>query len=92
VVAEGIDREISARVAQRLIAAIEAPLDIGGELCEVSASVGVSWGTPLAVSAAELIHRADHAMYEAKRTDCAVHFAPDLPVADTGGDTAKLSS
>lgn len=92
VVTEGIDREVAGRVAQRLIAAVEAPMELDGRSLAVSVSVGVAWGVPAASTAIELIHRADRAMYEAKRTGGSVSFASEQAIADPGEDGADARS
>ncbi len=90
VVTEGIDREVAARVAHRLITAIEAAMDIDGRRIEVSASVGVAWGIPATMTAVELVRCADRAMYDAKRTKSAVSISNGLRVDDTGGGASGL--
>ncbi len=92
VVTEGIDRDIAAQVAQRLITAIEATVEIDGQTCKVSASVGVAWGIRPAVPAVDLIRSADHAMYEAKRTGGAISFAIELTSTVTGEDPVEPPS
>lgn len=53
-------------VAQRLCDAAEETVDIGGQPVQVGASIGVAMGGA-DVAAAELIKRADSAMYDVKR-------------------------
>lgn len=62
-------REEATSYAQRLIHAIEQPMDVGEQRIAVGASIGIliHSGEDVGHSAADLIHRADTAMYEAKR-------------------------
>jgi GGDEF domain-containing protein len=53
-------------VAQRLLAAIEAPLVIDGHSLQIAASIGIAAASDKLHSADELLHRADRAMYRAK--------------------------
>jgi len=53
-------------VCSRIIAAIEAPMHIGGQSVDVSVSIGVATNDGEALSAKELLGRADAAMYRAK--------------------------
>ena len=53
-------------VAERILAHLQQPLNVGGRVLFVTASVGGALTRP-AESAAELLHRADTAMYTAKR-------------------------
>lgn len=69
VVADGLtDPEWAERLAQRMREAFDAPLAIGGAREQISVSVGTALGSAGDVSAAELLHRADAAMYRAKRS------------------------
>lgn len=55
------------RLAERLLVAIERPCEIEGGTATVSASIGIAIYPDRATDPAELIRRADAAMYEAKR-------------------------
>jgi diguanylate cyclase (GGDEF)-like protein len=55
------------RLAQRVLAAITAPIDFAGESLAVGASIGISFYPIHALDANGLIERADTAMYAAKR-------------------------
>lgn len=77
VVAEGVDAEIAHQVAARLDAAIAAPISVGERQFVVSGAIGVAWASPDATDPAELLDRADRAMYDAKRSDDSVVFAPE---------------
>lgn len=59
--------EAACGVAQRLSDAAEQVIDVGGVPAHVGASIGVAIGGA-EVTAKELIHRADMAMYDVKRT------------------------
>jgi diguanylate cyclase (GGDEF)-like protein/PAS domain S-box-containing protein len=54
-------------IAERLIACVGKPLLSSGGQVTLSASVGVALADPGELTAANLIHRADLAMYDAKR-------------------------
>jgi len=54
-------------VAGRLLTSLRAPVALGGTTLSMTASVGGALGTP-GDTAETLLHRADTAMYEAKRT------------------------
>lgn len=61
------DREGARSVADKLLAAIARPFDIGGERVTVSASIGGSFLPGAAADADGLVHEADMALYESKR-------------------------
>lgn len=79
-------------IANRLIEQLEEPIPFGGQMCNISASIGTvvsSAGTRK--DAAQLLHEADVALYAAKRAGRACHFFfepgmdsvdPDEPVDD----------
>jgi diguanylate cyclase (GGDEF)-like protein len=58
-------------LADRLLEAIRSPIDLGGQLVQVSATIGIAQATTARDRAlpgsCELLAAADHAMYEAKR-------------------------
>lgn len=61
------DEERAMILAQRVSAAMEAPIDVGGRSVRQTASVGVAWtGSRPAIDADALIAEADQAMYAAK--------------------------
>ncbi len=62
----GADAERLREVADRLLAAVRTPLDIDGHPVSVSASIGGALAGP-GCDAERLLHRADTAMYTAKR-------------------------
>ena len=67
-------------VVGRGLASVAAPLDIGGQEVQLSASVGVTVWQPSYKSADELLRDADIAMYRAKEGGRARHavFAPSM--------------
>ena len=69
-----MDREQLNRIAARLIARLEEPIPFEGQICRISASIGISL-TPssTSVEAGQLLHRADLALYAAKRSGRACH-------------------
>jgi diguanylate cyclase (GGDEF)-like protein len=68
VVLHNIDRsENAVAVAQRIIAAMKAPVMIGDTPVQPRAAIGIALGAPGQLTADQLLHHADQAMYEAKR-------------------------
>ena len=53
-------------VAERLLAAVAEPIDLGGETLVITVSIGVASANDGDASAGELLRRADFAMYTAK--------------------------
>lgn len=69
VLLDDVDEPTAREVAERLLAALDAPAKIHGRTVEVAASIGValtSDGTGQS-NAEELVHHADQAMYTAKK-------------------------
>lgn len=61
------DEATAMALAERVSAAMEAPIDLGGRSVRQTASVGVAWtGSRRAIDADALIAEADEAMYAAK--------------------------
>jgi diguanylate cyclase (GGDEF)-like protein len=56
-------------VARRIVVASEQPIPFGDQTLRASASIGVAIGRPGECTTDELLHRADLAMYQAKRRD-----------------------
>jgi len=68
VIMESVADEVSAEaVGRRLIRALSEPIDIGGRIVSVSASVGVALSLDGGVDADWLLREADEALYRAKR-------------------------
>lgn len=57
----------SAAVATRILAALAEPITIGGATISCTASIGIALTGPDCTDVDELMHRADTAMYQAKR-------------------------
>lgn len=67
---EHVDRESQAiEVAERVIACLDEPFEIGGETIVVSASIGVVLSTGAQEQPEDLLRHADIAMYRAKMHD-----------------------
>ncbi|HZH18905.1 MAG TPA: EAL domain-containing protein [Geodermatophilus sp.] len=58
-------REEATRIAERVLAALADPVDLGGQRVTVSASIGIATGD-VAATASSLLRDADNAMYWAK--------------------------
>ncbi len=61
---DGIDT--AARVADRIVKAMRAPMNIGGQQIEIGASVGIAVGPGDGTSTDQLVKNADLALYKAK--------------------------
>lgn len=68
VVLEGLTggKSDAERVAQKLVAAISATLEVAGQEVQPSTSIGIAVDHTGKADAAELMHKADKAMYQAK--------------------------
>ena len=69
----------AARLAEELISTVSQPIDLGGHVVEVGASIGFSIASVPGISADELFNRADIALYEAKAAGRNTYreFCPD---------------
>lgn len=76
VVTEGVDADVVHQVATRLGSAVAAPITLDGATFTITCAIGVSWSPGPETTAAELLDRADQAMYEAKRSGHPVVVAP----------------
>ncbi len=72
--------DAAAVVADRIIASLGQPFDLGGREGRISASIGISILPAQASTASELLHNADVAMYQAKRSGKAKYeiYRPEL--------------
>ncbi len=61
---DGVD--MAARVADRIIKAMRAPMNIGGQQIEIGASVGIAVGPGDGTTTDQLVKNADLALYKAK--------------------------
>ncbi len=71
-----------AKIATRLIQKLEEPIPFDGKFCNISASIGTVLSTQSSSSdPADLLHKADVALYASKRAGRACHrfFERDLP-------------
>lgn len=62
-----VTRELIDGIGQRLLAALQRPMTVEGRTLRIGASIGVAMQPPVHGSIDELMHRADQAMYAAKR-------------------------
>jgi diguanylate cyclase (GGDEF)-like protein/PAS domain S-box-containing protein len=60
------ERDQAIGVAERLLAAIRRPMQVGGTEQRIGASTGIAFSSDELEDAGELVAAADHAMYEAK--------------------------
>lgn len=74
------DRDRLAAIADRLIRRLQAPIRFGDQICHVSASIGIAIAGQDAETPADLLHRADLALYAAKRAGRGRHrfFRPAM--------------
>jgi predicted signal transduction protein with EAL and GGDEF domain len=61
-----VQPETASRVAQRVLEALEAPMQVAGRELRVSASIGIAMATGTCASADRILHDADSALYRAK--------------------------
>ena len=73
VLMETCDEQAAVHVAERLRAALAAPIVLEGNEVVVSASAGIAIGGPSTESVAELLRNADIAMYRAKALGWGAH-------------------
>jgi diguanylate cyclase (GGDEF)-like protein len=88
------DEASAGEIADRLLAALRAPVLLDGVPCHSGGSIGVALspagGSPARVTASELLHAADVAMYRAKRSG---RSRPDRSVAvDVRSSPNRLSA
>lgn len=78
------DPDLLARIAQRIIAQLEQPIDVGGDMARISASIGITLSSFYeALQADKILSDADEATYASKHGGRAQHtfFAPQGPSA-----------
>ncbi len=89
-----VDHEQLENIARRLITQLEEPIPFGGQMCQISASIGTVL-SPASVSnnAAQLLNEADMALYAAKRAGRACHYfyEPGMDSGDTDEATEEVS-
>ncbi|ODT71889.1 MAG: hypothetical protein ABS75_07075 [Pelagibacterium sp. SCN 63-23] len=61
---DGVD--MAAKVADRIVKAMRAPMNIGGQQIEIGASVGIAVGPGDGITTDQLVKNADLALYKAK--------------------------
>jgi diguanylate cyclase (GGDEF)-like protein/PAS domain S-box-containing protein len=73
------------RIARTIIAEIQRPIDLGGSLVQIGASIGIAFVLPVGDSSEAVQCRADTAMYRAKRAGrsqvCLLQAPGDTPQA-----------
>ena len=62
-----VDGDAARVVAERVLAALEAPVPLGRHQHRVAVSVGVATVTDRSIAADSVLHEADQAMYQAKK-------------------------
>lgn len=70
------------RLAMRIKASLNEPIEVGTERIRISASIGVAMGDRSGIDLEALIHRADCAMYRSKSTDPGSIVVADTPEAE----------
>ncbi len=84
IVCEGLEKaELAERVAERVIAALLPPIELGSNSLHVTASVGLAFSGPGDEIPESLLRDADFAMYQAKRCGGARHtvLSPEARLA-----------
>ncbi|GJI94931.1 hypothetical protein RugamoR57_16490 [Duganella caerulea] len=77
----------AAALAAKIVAAMQAPFDLDGTVVSISASIGLAFYRDEDITPAELLHRADVLLYEAKQAGRNTYRAgPALPA--TAGSAA----
>lgn len=77
VLVEDTDVGAAGSLAQRMIAAVEAPVVIAGHTVHISTSIGVVLSAPGQASPEAVLQLADGAMYQAKRTGAGCYLVCD---------------
>lgn len=80
--------EVAVAVASRYAEALSAPFTVADELVTLSSSIGIAVAPPGEMSASELLHRADLAMYDAKSDGPGRYsFGPPAPLLSPLGSS-----
>jgi len=87
----GTDETGAARVAQKMLAALEQAFPLEGESLDIGASVGVAVAPAHATQAEQLLSRADVAMYAAKGTLAGLAVFSAEQERDSSGRLALMS-
>lgn len=78
-IAEGADVDQARNMAERICDEIAKPIPIGQISVDVEVSIGIAMAPASATEAAQLVHLADQAMYQAKKTpEYRISVAPFL--------------
>lgn len=74
------NHESVARLGEQVLASLRAPVPIGGREVAISGTLGFAWLEP-GLTRSEFMHRADLALYEAKRAGKGIarFWVPDVP-------------
>jgi len=64
-----VDREVAEAIGSRLMATLDRDIRLGGQSFKIGASVGAVLSPDDATTTAEILHKADMAMYRAKVID-----------------------
>ena len=91
IVCEDADAVEAQHIANRLAAALKDPIDVGGSLQYVSASIGIAVSPPLEADPNALLRYADTAMYDAKARGRARSRVFDASLATKSKDRLELT-
>jgi len=90
-----VDRETAEAIGSRLMAALDRDIRLGGQSFKIGASVGAVLSPDDATTTAEILHKADMAMYRAKVKDhpsALVFCDPDADASPRIAPAAKRRS
>lgn len=88
------DASFASTVSSRLLALLDAPVEIAGATVTVGASIGIAVDTPAMTDVDDLLGDADVAMYQAKAKGKGRHqvFSPEAVAAAAAGDLADAGA